>query len=67
MCAMKIHLLTSHVAAQPIHVVVLMNYVVVLKSAKIGVQVCFCLQIAAIIFCDMQFLERPSLWRVETL
>ena len=36
------------------------------KSAKIRVQLCFNLQIASIVFCDKQFLERPSMWRVET-
>ena len=40
---------------------------VCLESAKIGGQLCCYLQIATIVFCDMQFLERPSLWRVETL
>lgn len=30
-------------------------------SVEIEVQLCFHLQIAAAVFCDMQFMERPSL------
>ena len=30
-------------------------------SVEMGVQLCFHLQISAVVFCDMQFMERPSL------
>jgi hypothetical protein len=39
----------------------------VCNSAKIEVQLCFCLQIATTKPCDKHFWERPSLWLVETL
>ena len=39
----------------------LLEFENVCQSAKIGIQLCFYLQIATIIFCDRQFLERPSL------
>ena len=37
------------------------------RVSKIGVQLCLYLQIAGTVFCDRQFLVRPSLWKVETL
>ena len=45
----------------------LLEFGSVCYSVKIGVQLCFYLQIADIVFCDKQFLEKSSMWRVETL